>query len=427
MKYQSFIFKDYAFDAGNKTLSLHYSYDDIVEFTETYKFDFDFIKYDTASLHRAIKSLFFLAGVSYYKAYLPEKIEIRKGAVSQAEAAFISETYQKGLGELFYVNKLNPHTEVRFPVTKGSEPQIATHPGSGLLIGIGGGKDSLVSVELLRNQPKVATWSVGHRQQLEPLVNTIGLTHLWVDRQIDKRIIELNAGDAYNGHVPISAILAAVGVLVAVLSGYQDVVVSNENSANEPTLEYDDVPINHQYSKSLAFEQVFQEHVKSQLGNSVRYFSLLRPLSELSIAEQFSRTGFEKYKNVFSSCNRAFTQDNHKLFWDGTCPKCAFIFLALTPFLPKERLVELFSGNNLLLNTGLEPTYRQLLGIEGNKPLECVGEIKESRAAMRLAQQIYPELTQYNFELPIDYNYRQLSAHSMPVELYQIVQATFSA
>ena len=106
----------------------------------------------------------------------------------------------------------------------------------------------------------------------------------------------------------------------------------------------------------------------------------------------------------------------------GQCPKCAFIFLALTPFVERAKLEAIFHGKNLLLDSQLEPIYRQLLGIEGDKPLECVGEIKENRAAMRLAQQSYPELSKYEFELPTDYDYKVLAdQHSMPDTMYAML------
>jgi hypothetical protein len=81
----------------------------------------------------------------------------------------------------------------------------------------------------------------------------------------------------------------------------------------------------------------------------------------------------------------------------------------------------MWGNKNLLLDPELKKTYRQLLGIEGNKPLECVGEIKESRAAMRLAQNQYPELAQYKFDLPNDYDYKKLASHHMPEEVYKIL------
>jgi hypothetical protein len=419
--YRQFVFEDYRFDAPSKTLELHYSFDGVIRFTETFRFDFDFAAHDEALLDRACQNLFFMAGVSYYKAYLAPEIVIKKGALDADGAAFFSKTYQRGLGEFFYVNSLDPRTPVTFPATASRPaPPPAALSNTGLLIGIGGGKDSLVSVELLRGKlDNPATWSVNHRPQLTPQVERTGLPHYWVERTFDKSLLELNANGARNGHIPISAILACVGSVVAVLSGQRDVVVSNEQSANEPTLQYEGVAINHQYSKSQEFEADFQTHLARTLGDHVRYYSLLRPLSELCIAELFSKIGYDKYHDVFSSCNHAFTLDSHKLFWDGTCPKCAFIFLVLTPFVPRDKMEALFSGKNLLLTPELEPTYRQLLGIEGDKPLECVGEIKESRAAMRLAVKIYPELkAKYQFELPDDFDYKAPAAHLMPPDIY---------
>lgn len=427
-KFQRFIFKNYNFDTGSKLLTLTYSLDDQLYFTETYRFDFAYAYYQPAALERAIQALFFMAGVSYYKTYLPREIVVQHGELDTKTAAFFSKTWQRGLGELFYTNQLDVHTSVNFPFNAAGLTPVPSINAGGLLIGLGGGKDSLVSVELLRTQPKAATWSVGHVSQFEPLVERIGLPHFRVERQWDPQLLELNKQEGvFNGHIPISAILACVGAVVAVLSGQRDIVVSNEASANEPTLTYQGTAINHQYSKSLEFEEDFQEYLQYNFGDSIHYYSVLRPLSEVRIAELFAKDGFEKYKDVFSSCNRAFTHDSREMFWCGECPKCAFVFLALTPFVPREKLQALWHNKNLLLDPALEPTYRQLLGIEGDKPLECVGEIKESRVAMRLAQQIYPELGKYSFELPAEYNYRALAPHRMPADIFALLQQKLTA
>jgi len=420
-QYTSFVFDSYRFDSVTRQLELQYRLDKDVIFTETYLFDFEFAVYDQAQLDRALQNLFFMAGVSYYKACIPRNIEILSGELDDAGAAFFSKTYQRGLGEFYYVNQLDPRSVVPFTANTATITGQSALIEPGLLVGIGGGKDSLVSIELLRSQPRVATWSLGHAAQLAPLVQEIGLPHYSVRRDWDPSLLKHNAGGALNGHVPISAIFACVGTVVSILAGYQDSVVSNENSANEPTLVYQGLAINHQYSKSLEFEQDYQSLLQHHFGKSLRYFSLLRPFSELRIAELFASHGFEKYNNVFSSCNRAFVHTSHAMSWCGECPKCAFVFLALTPFIDRPALEMIWNGKNLLLDKTLDPLYRKLLGIEGDKPLECVGEIKESRAAMRLAQQIYPDLDYYRFDLPEDYDYRKLAPHSMPAELYQLL------
>jgi hypothetical protein len=304
------------------------------------------------------------------------------------------------------------------------------HTNEGILIGLGGGKDSLVSVELLRtSDADIATWSLNHRPQLTPLVERIGLPHYFVEREWDPNLLRHNAEGALNGHVPISAILAACGVIVAILSGRRDVTVSNELSANEPTLYADGIAINHQYSKSAEFEADFQALLDHVFTNGPRYYSFLRPLSELHIAELFCKTdSLSHYESVFSSCNRAYVHASQQIFWDGTCPKCAFFFLAMAPFAKPEQLTDIFNGKNLLHEPELEQTYRQLLGIAGDKPLECVGEIKESRTAMRLVQGKDTSLVEkYHFDIPDDYDYRALGDHHMPPEIFALFTAGLAA
>jgi len=421
-KYNAFIFEDYLFDEAKKTLELHYSFDGSLRFSETYCFDFDFVEYDKQALDRAAELLFFMAGVSYFKAYLPPKIEIKKGTLDTETAGFLSKTYQRGLGEFFYVNKLDPNTTINFPVNSNTLTAIKLPNQKGLLVGVGGGKDSLVSIELLRDKTDISTWRVGQQEQFTPLVERIGLPHYWVKRHFDHSLLELNSNGAFNGHIPISAILACAGTVLAILSGHRDIVVSNEQSANDPTLTYQGATINHQYSKSSEFEQDYKIVLKRLFDDSIRYYSLLRPLSELYVAKKFAEEGFEKYKDVFSSCNRAFARGGNHVYWDGTCPKCAFIFLVLTPFVERQELENIFNGKNLLLDPELEATYRQLLGIEGDKPLECVGEIRESRTAMAMAQKVYPELNKYKFEPPVNYDYQALYSHNMPDNIYNLIE-----
>jgi hypothetical protein len=427
-KYHQFIFKSYDFEPAVKRLTLRYAMDDQLLFTETYHFDFDFAEYDPAALDRACQALFFMAGSSYYKTYIPPEIVIEQGELDREGAAFFSKTYQRGLGEFWYINKLDPHTPVTFPATVAQLEPLESPPGDGLLVAIGGGKDSLVSIELLRGHKEITTWSLNHRPQLTPLVERIGLPHAYVEREWDTQLLELNRQDAMNGHIPISGIFACVGTIVAVLTGKQDVVMSNEQSANDPTLHYRGVDINHQYSKSQEFERDYQAYLAHGLNGRARYYSFLRPLSEVRISELFAHVGFEKYKDVFSSCNRAFVHGSDHMSWCGVCSKCAFVFIALTPFIPREELEAVWHGKNLLLDPELDPMYRRLLGIEGDKPLDCVGDVKESREAMQLAFETYPELREkYQFEIPEDYSYKDEGTHEMPPEIYAIFRESADA
>jgi len=418
-RYQQFIYQDYQFDKDSKILNLTYSYDNKLVFHEQFYFNFEFIKdinYDLLDL--AFQSLFIMAGVSYYKMYLAPEIILNKVKLDQLSADFFSRTFEQGLGEFFYINHLPINKKINFPVDKSftlKKPPIINLQG--VLVAIGGGKDSILSVEILKKSANISTWNLGHNTQLQPLTTFVGLDNLSVERHIDPSITKYNDIDAYNGHIPISAIFATVGVVIALLSGKAEIIVSNEHSASEPTLVYNNQPVNHQYSKSLGFEIDFQKYLKHVFGNSINYYSILRPLNELRIAELFSPY-FDQYRPYFSSCNRAFTQDSDHLYWCGECAKCAFTFLIFTPFIEQDNLVNLW-GRNLLLDHKLDKTYAQLLGIAGDKPLDCVGEIRECRAAMRLAQRTYPSLAKYQFDLPDDYDWRQLHSHSMPQTTYE--------
>jgi hypothetical protein len=418
-KFDSFIFKDYSFNEQSKVLTLVYSFDNEIDFSETYRFDFDFAQYNEAQLDRAIQNLFFMAGVSYFKAAVPNNIVINKGELDKELADFFSKTYSRGLGEFWYVNKIDPKTVVNFPSnTEHIDAVDSPSTNNGMVIGLGGGKDSLVIIEALRDKfNPITTWSLNHKEQLEPLVKRIGLNHFYVERVIDKKLLVLNDQGALNGHIPISAIIACAGIVTAILSGNRDVVVSNEHTANEPTLTYEGVEINHQYSKTQEFEKDFQAILTKTFGDSVRYYSFLRPLSELRIAEIFAATALDKYLGVFSSCNKAYTLSSNHMSWCGTCPKCVFMFLILTPFVERTKLESIWGGKNLLLDPALSSTLEELLGISGNKPLDCVGEIKESRMAMRMDQKVYPELSKYSFYLPEDYDYKNIWDDELPEDI----------
>jgi UDP-N-acetyl-alpha-D-muramoyl-L-alanyl-L-glutamate epimerase len=411
MKYTTFTFEKYIFDSDQKTLACFYNIDDTLQFCETYHFELDTLQ-NIENIEALCQLVFLTAGISYYKTYLPPIIAYGEGIIVGPQlAAYLQFLYREGLGEFFYVNNLDPFAEIVFPVN-GDDFEAKLMTASGPLIGIGGGKDSIVSVEALRGTSPT-TWSVGHKKQLSRLVATLDTPHIFVSRTIDSQLINKTLPDAYSGHVPISAVFASVGALVAALSGKRDVIVSNESSANEATLQYREKSINHQFSKSLQFEKAFQSILHAYHSNSLRYFSYLRNLDELQISETFA-AHFAKYKDVFSSCNKAFRQDSDALYWCESCPKCAFVYLALSAFITGDDLADIFS-ENLILKPSLHETYTMLLGMTDRKPLECVGTIAECRWAMEKAAARHPEI-KAKFTLENDYSLTQRSEHVIPAD-----------
>jgi UDP-N-acetyl-alpha-D-muramoyl-L-alanyl-L-glutamate epimerase len=379
--------------------SLVYAFDDGPEMVERIAFPDAPPVTDArrAAFEAALDVLHLVAGVSYYKAGVPSAIEVETHALDAETAEFLDTLYLHGLGEFAYHNKLDLRGRIAFPRSRrpgeGRDPALASTEklDSGLrrnddarrtLVPIGGGKDSLVSVELLKsaNEPATAVW-IGNSPLIAACAARTGLPMLNIGREISPVLFEYNRQGAYNGHIPVTAINSAILALAAVLYGFDTIAFSNERSASSATLEYDGQPINHQWSKGWEFEQRFHVLLKRHVASDLHYCSLLRPLSELAVAERFARTS--RYDDVFSSCNRNFRILGPKPAdrWCGQCPKCHFVFLALAPFMPKPRLLAIF-GRNLLDDVSLAPAFDALMEYRDHKPFECVGEGIESRAAM---------------------------------------------
>jgi hypothetical protein len=199
-----------------------------------------------------------------------------------------------------------------------------------------------------------------------------------VDRQIDPRLLEMNAAGFLNGHTPFSAYLGFLNALCAVVYGYSDIVVANERSADEGNVIVEGLAVNHQYSKSLRFERLFDEYLGRYLARGVRYFSLVRPLYELQIARAFA--AIPEMFPLFQSCNRTVTTG----LWCGQCPKCVSVYLTSYPFIDDDTLVGIF-GHDLFGDLAIVPVVRALLAHDLVKPFECVCTKSETLAALHLS------------------------------------------
>ena len=390
--YTTFIFESYRLDLESRQIELVYSLDSSLRFSELILLPADFqlqASINQGALEKALFNLHLIGGISYYKTYCPKQIEIKSGELDEEQAEFWRVVYQKGLGQFAYENKLNPYNFAHFPYSKAVISPKSSHikevEKQNLLVPIGGGKDSMVTIELLKKaQIPVTLFRVGHHPVITRLAKEVGAQLLTVERKLDASLFRLNNEGAYNGHVPISAYISFLAVVVGVLYGFDAVVMSNERSSNYGNVEYLGEEINHQWSKSLEFENLFQNYVSKKLGSSFQYLNPLRPLSELAISRLFSQ--YPHYFSLSTSCNtnwRILAKSDDRPHWCGICPKCAFVFLMFAPYMPYQTLISLF-GSNLLDEQELVPTYLQLLGLEGFKPFECVGTPEEAAVAFSL-------------------------------------------
>lgn len=375
-------------DYKESTAVLRYGIDESVVFEERIHFHNapQITEEKKEAVQACLRLLHLAAGVSYYKAYIPSRIFVEKGSLTQEEADFFNLFYRSGLGEFSYRNKVHP--EINFPYSENTFSRKARfYLPEKTVVPVGGGKDSIVTVETLKKTGREPVlFSVGLPRAIKETIEYSELSSILVTRTISPHLIELNRNaETYgtlNGHVPVTGIIAFILALSAVLYDFSDVVMSNERSANIGNTAHDGIIVNHQWSKSIEFEKAFTGLIKNVLPN-FRYFSLLRPLSELSIARLFSKTG--KYDDVFTSCNRAFRLDETKRLdrWCGECDKCRFVFLMLAPFMPKEKLIHLF-GQNPLNDPQQIDGFKELMGLSAFKPFECVGEIEESAVAFMM-------------------------------------------
>ena len=386
MQYKEFIFEEYLYDPNVSTLWLRYRLGDGPRFEEKLIFDFASRKLSPEAdvvLDRIFRLIFLMSGISYYKSFVPRTLICEAFPVDCTTAEFLHKFYEKGLAEFAFRNRisLRGHFTVRRSGGSPAGPIVLDLPRRAC-VPVGGGKDSIVTLECLkRSGEPLILFSLGDAQPIRACIAAAGLPFVRVHRRLDTALFKLTEAGALNGHVPITGILSAIASAAAVMAGCDTIVMSNEHSASAPNLRFDDADVNHQYSKSLEFEEDFSEFLKNYISPSIAYFSLLRPLSEIEIARRFAK--YREYFQIFCSCNAAFRQSAaaREKDWCGNCPKCRFVFLALCPFIARAELIQIF-GSNLLDDETQRDGFAQLCGLRDYKPFECVGEVAESAAVM---------------------------------------------
>ncbi len=355
-------------------------------FTETVTFPGNV---ETVQLaEKFLDPLHLILGISYYKLYCPPKIVI-PFEITKEEAKFWNTVYRKGLGEFLYKNNLDPQKVAEFPFSSKQKKPASIDVKDSSLLGIGGGKDSIVAAEMLKGSPFVSFLVETQREDSvsRRVIKQIGKPSVFVKRELDKKVFE---DHQYDGHIPVSAVFAFLGLFVAALYKHKNVIVANEYSSNFGNMEYKGKTINHQWSKSAEFEEMFQSYVREFITPDINYFSLLRQFYEIRVAEMFSEK--KEYFHVFTSCNRNFniSYKRPSSLWCTECPKCVFAFLILSPFLSKEELLSIFK-KDLFANKSLLPLFSNILGEGNSKPFDCVGTFDEARTAFFLASKKFKE------------------------------------
>lgn len=358
--------------------------------------------------------------ISYWKLSCAPVVEIQAHSLSLDQIQWWKKLYFNGLGEFFYVNGIDTNFLDFMEIhTTGEQlpPAIPYTGNSETIVPVGGGKDSVVSLELLlKAKRKIRPMIINPRRASTECARIAGFDEdntIIVQRTLDPLLLQLNKEGFLNGHTPFSAMLAFVAAYTAVSANYSYIALSNESSASEATVP--GTEINHQYSKSIDFEQDFREYITKYIAPGLEYFSLLRPLNELQIASLFSQ--MTAYHGVFKSCNVGSKTDS----WCCHCPKCLFTWVMLMPFVEQSQLQHIF-GENLAEKISLQPVLSSLMGKTSSKPFECVGTVDEVQAAVMM--QILKEKPGSLFET---WKKKDINASIIQQNLQQHLQKTDAA
>ena len=403
-KYPRFVYKNYSYRLNDRDLeiSFDFSIEKGINFTPRIivkninKVRLKHI--DKKVLNNLIFHLGLIEILSYWKATCSPEIEIQAGHLDKSQIKWWQDLIFRGMGQFFYENKINYKTSDFIKIKSGNNrsnkeiyknnfEKYRLELNKRILLPLGGGKDSIISFEILKKNKEVNFFCLNPNLAAKKIIEISGLKNpIFVERKIDDKLLELNRKGFLNGHTPFSAYLAFLSVFLAIIFDYKYVVFSNERSSNEGNIKYLKKVINHQYSKSFEFEKKFRKYSHKFLTDRVEYFSFLRPLYEIQIAKLFSK--HKQYFPAFLSCNEASkTYSGRKIptgKWCGSCPKCLFIYVCLYPFLNKILLEDIF-GENIFRKINLIPLTEELIGEKNFKPFECVGTKKESLIAFYLS------------------------------------------
>ncbi len=394
-EYPFFEYQSYSFELKKQILEISFLFNISNKFKfkpkisipKTNFIDWNSLK--TSDLNNLVFHIGMIELISYWKTTCSPVLIIKPHSIDQYQIAWWTKLYFHGLGEFFYLNGIDTDCDSIVEIKSEGDilkPIEVILNNEEVIVPVGGGKDSVVTLELLKqNNFMVRPMALNPRAAIKRTIESAGIKveeTLIVNRMIDPLLMELNDDGFLNGHTPFSALLAFINLLCSALTGSANIALSNESSANQSTIPGS--KINHQYSKTFEFEQDFSNYVKQYIHPNIEYFSFLRPLNELQITALFSESPW--HYNGFRSCNVGSKVDE----WCCICPKCLFTDIMLSPFLnPKNRL-QIF-GKNLLDDASLEPIFDELTGKSAIKPFECVGTPEEINVALWKLSKDLPE------------------------------------
>ncbi len=348
-------------------------------------------KVPKAVLEPTLRALLLMLGVNYWAVFPTNNIHIEGFALTREQAQFWDSLYLNGLAEFFYLMKMDFHNLISFPYSDSATapPPLSFKRSERVLLLNGAGKDSILSAELLKASGiPFDFFAFAPSRAHERIGELVGAKTIRVTRRRDPRLGLTAAVHRISSAYPSVSTFTFIATLLAELLDYDSIVFSNERSADFGNLVHLGLPVNHQWCKSTEAEKLTNDYIRRYITPSISTRSLLRKYSELEIVQRFIH--YPQYFQSVTSCNSYFCYSRFEQlflrtpYWCKECPKCVFLFACFAAFLPKKEVVKIF-GADLYAKKHLLPLFSRILGIEGSKPLDCVGEPEEMILAMHYA------------------------------------------
>lgn len=277
---------------------------------------------------------------------------------------------------------------------------IDVNKACSMLAFYGGGKDSLVMLQLLsKANISFSTLTYSHSvygraaKQHESSKKTLSLLSPNSSNTLNHRLCMMSdfldspVVESLGNALGIKTILAAetpasVFAALPILLHYRytDIAIAHEHSANTANLLWEATgeEVNHQWGKSKEAELILHSYIQGVLISNVSYFSCLQPIHDTVI---FHIAGTRPDAIIHThSCNVDPP-------WCMSCPKCCYVWLSLVAYLPLDLISKIFSGHKNLFDVIENLRYfRDMMGLGTNKPFECIGEIGEVNLAFELCR-----------------------------------------
>ena len=253
----SFEFLDYSFEQS--TAKFRYQGKDDIIFTETVDFAPAEVDYDPEVLESALFLAFIVIGTSYYKASPTTSVKIKQD-LTPFQADFFNKIYQEGLSQYAFENNLTRNDLAHFTSSDITPSSHSTFTKEQSLVLLSGGKDSLLSTEIIRESHEPFRVMFITSQKSYPAIIDEFNNPIIVRRHIDKENLKQAGG--LNGHVPVSLITESLGLIQAILIGASKLEIGIGKEGLEPHAKIQDLAVNHQWSKTVEAQTLMKEYIK---------------------------------------------------------------------------------------------------------------------------------------------------------------------